>query len=215
MDKGGFLGRVRCNQVSGQSTNEVRVSPQLPPSFEWAPKCITGRAAVDKFAEANPVLSLHLPESAPLSSPAPTGSLIRSLGLGICPGRDAERRNHRFARSNEIRARAFVSDAAAAHSSALNQKNQCIGEQVRPRCARGSAKSGQTVALTDLEFFDHPQPRMALFSQFDGGVRKVAAALVPFDKFRGLLDKAVKLADWISRAGGFDLRHTSSDFFPL
>src|SRR5271166_3965485 len=142
------------------------------------------------------------------SSLAATDSPVGSPDLGtmFLPARDAERRNHRLARSHEICARTFGSDAAATHSRAFNQENERIGEQLRPRCARGSAQSRQTVALADLEFFDHPQPRMAFFGQFDRSVRKVAATLVLRDKFRSLLDKAVKLADWISRVAGLDLR---------
>jgi hypothetical protein len=58
-----------------------------------------------------------------------TGSL--GLGTMFLPGRDAERCNHRLARSHEICARTFGSDAAAAHSRAFNQKDECVGEQVR------------------------------------------------------------------------------------
>src|ERR1700756_3722447 len=143
-----------------------------------------------------------------LSSLAATNSPIGPLWLGamFLSGRNAKGRDHRLARSHEIRARASGPDAAPTHSRAFNQQNERIGEQARPRCPRGSAQSRQTVALADLEFFDHPQPRMAFFGQFERGVRKVAAALVLRDKFRNLLDKTVKLANWIPGAGGFDLR---------
>ena len=82
----------------------------------------------------------------------PIGSL--SLRTMFGSGWDAERRNDRLARSHETCARAFGSGAAATHRRALNQENERVGQQVRPRCARGPAQSRQTVALTNLEFFE-------------------------------------------------------------
>ena len=46
---------------------------------------------------------------------------------------------------------------------------------------------------------------MPCLGQFDRGVRKIAAALVLGDEFRGLSDKAIKLADGIAWTRGFDV----------
>src|SRR3984957_15529490 len=52
--------------------------------------------------------------------------------------------------------------------------------------------------MTHLEFLDHAKTGMALFCQFDRGVGKIAAALVPGDIGCGLVHEAVKLARRIS-----------------
>ena len=46
---------------------------------------------------------------------------------------------------------------------------------------------------------------MPCLSQFDRGVRKIAAALILGDKFRNPTDIAIKLADRIARVCGFDV----------
>ena len=74
----------------------------------------------------------------------------------------------------------------------------------------------QTIALTHLEFFDHPKTGVAFLGQFDRGVGEVAAALVFGDEFRRLLHKAIKLANRIVRDSQPSISaQISSDFLPL
>jgi hypothetical protein len=76
----------------------------------------------------------------------------------------------------------------------LDQKNDRVGEQTRLRGARGLTQSRQTVALTDLELLDSPEPRMRCLGQFDRSVRKIAATLVFGDEFRDPTDVGIELA---------------------
>ena len=75
---------------------------------------------------------------------------------------DAERDDDRFARSDEISARAPGSDAAAADPRAFDQKEKGVGEQIRLRCPGGPTESGKTIALADFEVLDHSEPWVIL-----------------------------------------------------
>ena len=140
------------------------------------------------------------------SSDAAARSTGRSLPrMTLVPDGHAEGRDHGLARPHETGAGPPGSDAAAADSGAFDQKNNRVREQARLRGARGPAQPRQTVALTFLELPDDLEPGMPCLGQFDRGVRKIAAALVLGDEFRDPTDIAIKLADRIARACGFDV----------
>ena len=62
------------------------------------------------------------------------------------------------------------------------------------------AEIHQAFALTHLELLDHAKTGVTFLSQFDGGVGKIAAALVLGDEDGGLIHEPIKLANRVARA---------------